>query len=489
MIVSMKDLLIRKVIEWADRNQVLLPGTAVVAGVSGGADSVCLLHVLRALSERRSFTVIAVHINHMLRGAESEDDEIFVKELCEKWQVPLRVFRQDVAALAEKMGWTVEEAGRKVRYECFHRVLEEAGAQYAAVAHHSGDQAETVFLHLLRGSGLDGLCGMEEISRWVLRPFLNIGKDEILAHIAENGLKYRTDSSNEDNAYARNAIRNELFPLIQKKTRFPVSEALLRTARLLRQDRDYLRQTALRHYRELLVLRDEAMVVLDRQGINALHPSMAARCVRLAWEELKGSILGLEEKHIEAVLHLSGKKDSGKAIDLPGSVRCLAEYGRLVFTANWQKTEAHSFDVPLPVPGEIELPEQGIKILSRLYTREEYAARFGEPVKPKETSPEQIFDYGRINRGINIRTRRQGDIFFPYRSPGSKKLKDFFIDEKIPRQQRENIPLLAVDKNIIWVLGHRTAENYSIGEETQVILRVRVEPLKPGEQAPVNREI
>lgn len=471
----MKALLVQKVAEWADRNYVLLPETTVVAGVSGGADSVCLLHVLLELSKHRSFSVFAVHINHMLRGAESDEDEAFVTELCSRWQVPLRVFRQDVAALSEKNGCSVEEAGRKVRYECFYQVLQETGARYAAVAHHRGDQAETVFLHLLRGSGLEGLCGMEDISQWVIRPFLEVGKDEILNHLAENNLQYRNDSSNQDNAYTRNVIRNELLPFIEKQTGFPVSEALLRAARLLRQDRDYLHQMALRHYQELLIPCEDGMIIFNRRGLNVLHPSMATRCIRMAWEQLKGSLLGLEEKHITAVLGLSQKKASGKTIDLPGGVRCLAEYDRLVLLSRKQSQEENFIDQSLPVPGTVELG--GIRIITRLYTRDEYTASFGNPEKPGETSPEQIFDYGRINKGINIRTRQDGDIFFPYRSPGSKKLKEFFIDEKIPRQQRENIPLLAVGKNILWVMGLRTAENFCIRDTTEVILSVRAVPL------------
>lgn len=471
----MKALLVQKVAEWADRNHVLLPDTTIVAGVSGGADSVCLLHVLLGLSKYRSFSVFAVHINHMLRGAESDEDEAFVTELCSRWQVPLRVFRQDVAALSEKNSCSVEEAGRKVRYECFYQVLQETGARYAAVAHHRGDQAETVFLHLLRGSGLEGLCGMEDISQWVIRPFLEVGKDEILNHLAENALQYRNDSSNQDNAYTRNVIRNELLPLIEKQTGFPVSEALLRAARLLRQDRDYLHKMALHHYQELLIPCENGMILLNRRGLNVLHPSMATRCIRLAWEQLKGSLLGLEEKHITAVLGLSQKKASGKTVDLPGGIRCFTEYDRLVFSSRPQKPEACPFDLSLPVPGTVELG--GFRIITRLYTRDEYTASFGKLEKPRETSLEQIFDYGRINKGINIRTRKAGDIFFPYRSSGSKKLKEYFIDEKIPRQQRENIPLLAVGKNILWVVGFRTAENFSIGEKTEVILSVRAVPM------------
>lgn len=470
--------LFKKIANWADRKKVLLPETAVVAGVSGGADSVCLLHILLGLARLRSFSVFAVHINHMLRGGESDEDESFVRGLCTQWQVPLRVFRKDVRSFAREKGCSVEEAGRLLRYECFHRVMDETGAQHVAVAHHRDDQAETVFFHLLRGSGLEGLCGMEDVSQQVLRPLLETGRDEIQAYINQNGLVYRTDSSNQDNAYARNAIRNELFPLIQQKTGFPVTASLLRTARLLRADRDFLQQMAALRYKESVVMKDRNTVAFQRKNLHGLHPAMAGRCIRMAWEEITGSAAGLEEKHVAAVLGMSGKKTSGLTLQLPKGVLAAIEYDRLLLTSDNREFGNSPFQVPLNVPGMIELPERGLLIYTALYDRREYEKVFKGLEKPKETSLHQIFDYGKINKGINIRNRRDGDLFYPYRSPGSKKLKEYFIDEKIPRGKRENIPLLAIDNNILWVMGFRTSEKYKVDDASEVILSVRAAAMK-----------
>lgn len=473
----MKELLLERIAAWADRKQVLLPGTTVVAGVSGGADSVCLLHVLQSLARLRSFSIFAVHVNHLLRGSESDEDESFVRGLCAQWQVPLQVFREDVRAVAKEKGCSVEQAGRLVRYNCFHRVMKEVGAEYVAVAHHRDDQAETVFFHLLRGSGLEGLCGMEDSSRGVLRPFLDTGRDEIMTHIAQNGLVYRTDSSNQDNSYIRNAIRNELFPLIQKRTGFPVTSSLIRTARLLRTDRDYLQQMAVQHYEKLVISKDKNAIALARESLNQLHSAMAGRCIRMAWEEITGSITGIEEKHVSALLRLSGDKTTGRMLHLPGGICGTVEYDRLLLVSRGEKQKSMPFQVPLPLPGTAKLMQQGILVHTTLYDRDDYVKAFGVLDKPGETSLQQIFDYGKINKGINIRSRCNGDIFYPYHSPGSKKLKEFFIDEKIPREKRENIPLLAVDNNIIWVMGFRTSEKYRVDHATRVILSVRVTPL------------
>jgi tRNA(Ile)-lysidine synthase len=471
----MEEPLLKKIADWADRKQVLMPGTAVVAGISGGADSVCLLHILLSLARLRSFSIFAVHINHMLRGSESDGDESFVRGLCAKWQVPLQAYREDVGSFAAENGRSVEEAGRMVRYERFRKVMKETGAQYVAVAHHKDDQAETVFFHLLRGSGLEGLCGMEDVSQWLLRPLLETGRDEIQAYMNRNGLACRTDSSNQDNAYTRNVIRNELFPLIQQKTGFPVATSLLRTARLLRSDRDFLQQMAAAQYERLLLPKENNAVALRREALCGLHPAMAGRCIRMAWKEVTGSVAGLEEKHIAAVLELSGRKASGQSLQLPKGVFATIEYERLLLAENGRETEGSPFQVPLNVPGMTELPERGLLLYAALHDREEYEKAFNGFQKPKETSLCQIFDYGKINKGINIRNRRNGDIFFPYRSPGSKKLKEYLIDEKIPRAKRENIPLLAVDNNIIWVMGFRTSEKYKVDEASKVILSVRAE--------------
>ncbi|NLN65786.1 MAG: tRNA lysidine(34) synthetase TilS [Clostridiaceae bacterium] len=476
--------LLERIDLWADKKHVLLPDTSVVVGVSGGADSVCLLHVLRSLSKTRSFSVFAVHINHMLRGTESNDDESFVRDLCSCWQIPLQVFREDVGAFSKERGCSVEEAGRIIRYNHFRHVMEEVGASYIAVAHHEADQAETVFLHLLRGSGIEGLCGMEEVSCNIIRPFLGISQREIEAYIQKNHLQYRTDSSNQDNSYIRNTVRNELFPLIQAKTGYPVAASLIRASRLLKTDRDYLCQAADKHYHALVVERDKNTVAFKRQSFNALHPSMAGRCIRMAWEEITGSMAGLEEKHIAAVMKLSDRKGSGKSIAFPKGIRAVVEYERLLITRK-RREENTSFFFPVCIPSSVELHDLGVCIDMSLHSTDDYKSCFGSIEKPEERKLHQIFDYDKIREGINkaemrhnaslvIRNRLPGDIFFPFNSPGSKKLKEFFIDQKIPRNERERIPLLAVNNDIIWVIGLRTAENYCVCENTGTVLSVRV---------------
>ena len=470
---QMNDKLLEEVNLWAEKYDVLKPGTVVVVGVSGGADSVCLLDILHKLSSIKAFSVVAVHVNHMLRGEESDGDECFVRSLCENYGIPLEVFREDVAAFADDSNCSIEEAGRLIRYKDMKKVMEEYGAAHIAVAHHRDDQAETVFLNLLRGAGLDGLCGMSDIKDRIIRPLLNVSKSEIEAYIKRNRLSYRTDSSNYENTYLRNVIRNVIFPEIKLQTGTDISMSLLRMQTLLNADRDFLNQYAEEKFKDLLVSEDRSRVVLKRSGITGLHPAIAGRIIRIAWERVTGSLQGLESVHVDMVLHVV-KTGGNKLSELPKGIRVIAEYDNVEIISGIAREKEETFSLKLSVPSTIELPVYKMKIETRLFTRNEYIKAFGEIVKSKENSLTQLFDYGRIKEGIYIRNRMPGDVFFPYNSNGKKKLKDFFIDQKIPTYIRGSIPLMADGKNIIWVIGFRTAENYKVSDSTESILYVNI---------------
>lgn len=469
----MNDKLLDKVDLWADKYGVLKSGTIVVVGVSGGSDSVCLLHILYTLSKKRNFSVFAVHVNHMLRGEESDGDELFVRNLCAEYGIPLKVYRENVAAFAKENNCSVEEAGRLIRYKRLNEVLNEAGASHIAVAHHMYDQAETVFMNLLRGAGMDGLCGMSDINGKIIRPLLNVSKNEIKSYINRNGLSYRTDSSNYENTYLRNAIRNVIFPEISRETGINIASSLVRMQKLLMADRDFLNQYAEKKFKDLLTFAEDRKVVLKRYELGKLHPAVAGRVVRIAWEKITGSLKGLESVHVNNVLDIVSK-DGNRTVDLPKGVKAETEYDNLEIATSAFKERTENFSVGLSVPSVVGLPRNKIRIETRLYTRAEFINEFGDLKKAKENSLTQIFDYAKIKEGIFIRSRLPGDIFYPYNSRGRKKLKDFFIDEKIPKNIRESIPLLAEGGNIIWVVGFRTAENYKVTDSTEMILYVNI---------------
>lgn len=469
----MMDELVKKVSLWAEENKVLKTGAIVIVGVSGGTDSVCLLHVLRQLAKDRSYSITAVHVNHMLRGNEADGDESFVSGLCKEWDIPIRVFKEDVKALSKKKGISIEDAGRLVRYNSFQRVLIEADASHIVVAHHAQDQAETIFLNLLRGSGIDGLCGMEQILGHVIRPFLTTGKNEIYDYIDRNKLRYRTDSSNLDNSYARNTVRNSIFPYVKKETGISIVPQILRASQLLKADKDYLNQMALGHFGSIKISEEHEIIILNRKAFSDLHPAMSGRVLRIAWERITGSIKGFEAKHAEVVLEIARRKTSGKSTDMPGGVKVKTDYNHLIISKKAENVVL-PFNVNLHIPCEEKSVNDKFVIAAMVYSKDEYIEAFGSIAKKEEKSLVQLFDYNKINEGINIRSRLPGDVFFPFGSPGKKKLKDFFIDKRISRTKRDEIPLLTCGRKIIWIIGMRTAEDYKINENTKTILYVKI---------------
>ncbi len=473
----MKDSLMKKVNMWAKENLVLQPETTIVAGVSGGADSVCLLHILNCMRLENQFSIIAVHVNHMLRSGESLQDESFVENLCTEWGIPIKIYRKDVRIFSQKNGYSIEEAGRILRYECLHQTLVEENARYIAVAHHILDQSETIFINLLRGSGLDGLCGMEEVRGNIIRPLLATGKDEIEDYLKRNRLCYRTDSSNLDNSYVRNTLRNRLFPQIQQETGFSVISSLLRTSRLLKTDRDYLNALANEKYNTVVISEEKDMVILNRSEFAGLNAAISGRIIRMAWSRVTGSRKGIEAKHVDSVLALASKEGTGKTLEFPQGIKLYIEYNHLILSKQRTEQAENPVCINLSVPSDIEFLDGKICVRACLYTRNEYEKAFGKIEKPKETGCIQLFDYNKVLEGINIRNRQPGDIFFPYHSPGRKKLKNFFIDEKIPRQRRNDILLVAEDRNILWVVGYRTADGYKITKSTNTILYIEISGL------------
>lgn len=474
---QMNDKLLEKVNQWAEKNGVLKPGNTVVAGVSGGADSVCLLDILHKLSNKRAFSLVAVHVNHMLRGKESDEDEHFVIGLCDKYGIPLKVFKEDVAAFADNNNYSIEEAGRLIRYERLMEVLDKKSAAHIAVAHHRDDQAETVFLNLLRGAGLDGLCGMSDIKDKIIRPLLMVSKSEIEAYIKRNGLFYRIDSSNFENNYLRNTVRNVIFPEIKRRTGTDISASLLRMQRVLKTDRDFLNQYAEDKFKDILISEDDKRVVLKRNELSELHQAIAGRIIRIALERIAGSLKGFESVHADMALSLVSR-DGNRTAELPKGITVTAEYDRVEFSYKTDRKKDEPFSFRLSVPSVVELPANRMRIETWLISRDEYIEKFGKIEKAKENSLTQLFDYGKIKEGIYIRSRMPGDVFFPYNSGGKKKLKDFFIDQKIPKNMRESIPLLADGKNVIWVIGYRTADNYKISDSTETILYINIRKQK-----------
>ncbi len=467
----------QKVLGTIRNHHLIGQGEAVVVGVSGGPDSVCLLHVLRAISDVLDIRVHAIHINHMLRAEEADADEASVKELCRELDVPLSIERVNIAEMAEKAGMSLEEAGREARYREFAAYAAEVGASGIAVAHNRNDQAETVMMHIIRGSGTAGLAGMEFRRGAVIRPLLDISRKEIEQYCQAAGLHPRIDSSNLKSDFTRNRVRLELFPYINEHFGTDIVESLCRLSGHAADDSSYLEQCAAELYLSCIDPKGDAVsgetgkwVFLSLKKLKDLPPAMLVRVLKRAVCEVMGNASGIGSVHYETLAGLVSNGRTGRKAELPKGLRAAVSYGGLELFAGKRLAAkpADSFDVSLAVPGTTFVPELQASVSTFLETAENV-----------DNGPDlgynalvQFFDYDRLRMGINIRNRRDGDVFKPFRSNGTKKLKEFFIDRKIPREQRDAIPLVCAGSEVVWVVGYKISDKFKVTENTKSVLKM-----------------
>lgn len=431
--------------------------TKITVGVSGGADSVALLHLLWKQSVENHWDLQAVHVNHGLRGAEADRDEAFVKDLCEVWYIPCHIFSFDVVAEAKKRGLGEEETGRQLRYESFGAVAEDG---IIAVAHNQNDQAETILMRLCRGTGLKGLGGIRPKRGNIVRPLLHCSRAEIEAYCQREGLAYCTDSTNEKNIYTRNQMRNEILP--QLEGMYPkATEHMAECCQRLAEEEDFLQAMAEEKCAECLLSREDGKITLNRVQLAEESPVLVRRVISGVLAQL-GQTKDLSAVHLDGVLGLL-HQESGKSINLPKGIVASVVYDTLVFSQNMERISG-GFAYELEENGSIFVPEGDFFVKTKVFSEkiEENAADIYT----------KIFDYDTIKDTLFCRTRQAGDCLkFPY---GTKKLKDFFIDTKTPKEQREQTPLIAFDKEVIWMVGGCVLEAYLPRENTKRFLQIEI---------------
>ncbi len=456
----------KKVQMMLKENHMFPKGAEIVVGISGGADSVALLHILNGWREREGWTLTAVHVHHGLRGAAADEDQAFVERLCADWGVPCKIYRYDVAAEAKKRGRGEEETGRHLRYAAFRETAGERG--YIAVAHHQNDQAETLLMRLCRGTGLNGLTGMRPVRGNICRPLLACSRAEIERYCLAEGLAFREDESNREVKYIRNKLRHEVLPLMEEINPRAVVH-IARTAALLADDEEYLEQQAAALFAALERPACKEAVSLEREGLLRAHPAMRRRVLRLAM----GRFVSADVSHVQiAALEELLQKPTGKSRCFLQGIRAENSYGMLLLSKAAAE-RASSFCYALPQEGEIFIPEIGATVSICLRVEKN-----GEICGSGCTN---VFDYdkilGRISgregtEGLTCRTRRAGDSI--RLKNGRKKIKDLWIDEKIPREQREAWPLVAAGEEILWVPGLRASAGFLADGQTTRFLQIRI---------------
>jgi tRNA(Ile)-lysidine synthase len=460
-------ILIDKVLSTIKEYSMFQKGDKVIVAVSGGPDSMCLLHILYSLKEEFSLTLYAAHVNHCLRGEEADKDEDYVNDFCKGLGIECFSKRVDIKKLAEERGLSSESAGREARYEFFGELLKNLEAQKIALAHNLNDQAETVLMRIIRGTGMEGMVGIKPVRGNIfVRPIINIKRESIEKYCGDNNLKPRIDKTNLENIYARNKIRLELIPYIKENFNSDIIMALNRLSETITKDNDYLEAITCEKYKSYCDNKPDK-VIIYKEAFNE-HEAILTRLIRLALANVKGNLNNIEKVHIYDLIELQ-KSGTGKRINLPGNLDAFNNYNNIELYIN-------------KVQGNIE--EKGEYILNINHIN--YISAFNSEVSLRLISSEEsisfkdkelvkYFDYDKVIGNITIRYRRNGDRFTPFGMRGSKKLKDFFMDLKIPQEERDRIPLVCFDDDIAWIVGYRISDNYKVNKHTKNILEIKFE--------------
>ncbi|HBG07328.1 MAG: tRNA lysidine(34) synthetase TilS [Geobacteraceae bacterium GWC2_58_44] len=442
-------------------------GETVVVAVSGGADSVALLDILARLGDLALRLVVA-HLNHGLRGRASDGDEEFVSGRAAQYGLPFVLQRTDVKALAASSRLSLEDAGRRARYAFFARVAKEHGATSIALAHHLDDQAETVLIRLLRGAGASGLSAMGSGCRGILkRPLLQVSRSELEHYLKGRGLSYRTDATNADTAILRNSIRHELIPFLRKYNP-KVSERLAATAEILACDEELLEQLTETAYARLARSGPSA-IVLEIEALARERRGLRLRLYRRALLELRGDLRHIGLAHLEAIDRLTASERPNSRLKLPGECHVSRSYGRLSFAAS-EVAPDPGWELAVEGEGSYPLPGGGRLLVQRLPRPLELdpGSRRVAYLNP-EKAP-----FPWLLRGF-----APGDRFTPLGMSGAQKVKDLFINEKIPHNERGRVPLLVSCGRIICVLGVRMGDHARLTAATGAALRVEILDITP----------
>jgi tRNA(Ile)-lysidine synthase len=441
-------------------------GDMVLAGVSGGPDSVCLLHLLWVFKDQLGVDIAVAHLDHMFRGKESEEDARFVEDLCRKWGITFYCERADVPAYIEKTGLSPEDAARRVRYAFFERARLKTGARKVALGHNRNDHEETVLMNILRGSGLEGLVGIEPVRDFYIRPLLEIPREEIELYLKEEGIPYRIDRTNLTTDYFRNRIRLELIPLIEEKYCGHFGASLRRLSDIARQDLSYLEEETGRAWEEA-ARQEQGKVFIDIKKFSSLHEALKRRIIRKSVECLVGDVRDFEHRHTVMLVQFIEKSPTGTVVDLPKGLKGRKIYEHFcIFRGEEERIPDYCYD--LPVPGRVFIKEAGVAI--------EAEVRSGTGREIIKTNPliAQL-DYDKIKGNLTVRNRRPGDRFKPLGAGGFKKLQDFFTDEKVPGKERDKVPVVTDNGRIVWVAGMRIDDRFKITSATARVLLLKLE--------------
>ena len=466
----------KKVFSYIEKHHMLKAGDRVIAGISGGADSVCLLFVLLEWAKRKPLELSVVHVNHGIRP-DADKDATYVEKLCRENGLKFYLYYEDVPALAAKEKCSLEEAGRKVRYQAFEAA---ADACKIAVAHNANDCSETMLFHLFRGSGLRGLGSIRPVRDNIIRPILCLDRSEIEEYLRLRNISYCTDDTNASDDYTRNRIRHHILPYAEEHIVKGSASHIARTAELLAETEDYLEEQTKAALRTCLwqpaVTRDKHpfQYTLCVPSLLSQHPLMQKRILHLVVKSLSPGQKDISFGHVADLLDLF-TGDGNRSVDLPFGIRGRREYDRVIVDIVNEREKGRNLQ-----PSGNEQTQPKGEFLFAEFSMEGFLEKFQKnPWEVSENECTKWLDYDKIKQSLESRTRKTGDYFTIKNSSGNivrKSLKDYMIDRKIPKEQRDKLSLLAEGSHVVWLVGHRISEYYKISADTKHILQVQYVP-------------
>jgi tRNA(Ile)-lysidine synthase len=471
--------LLRIVEETVTVHGMLKEKDSVVIGVSGGPDSVALLHVLRALTERFSLKLGIAHLNHCLRQNDSDKEAAFVETLSDRLGLPFHIDKEDVHEYKIKNRLSLEEAARRVRYTFLNRVAETNRYNKIALGHHSDDNAELVLMNLFRGSGPLGLSGIPPVRDGkIIRPLIKASRSEIIDFLNQNRLEYVSDASNRDTRYLRNRVRHKLIPLLKTAYNPKISETLNQLASIMLSEEEWIEDVIHPLFEKSVLNVQDDRITFSVSMLDPLHTAAQRRILRKAISRIKGDLRRISFVNIDAVQRLLEKGPAYGRLDLPDRIR-IRRRGDVLLISR-EKSTLRNLDVesghPKPFVFEYKIAKPESIIIKEIGAHLEFTEMSTETM-PDYCSAGRytgFFDQDTLSFPMVVRNYRPGDIFRPMGMDGMQKLKKFFIDKKVPRNERIKCPILLSRGKIIWVVGHRADESVKMTPSTRNVLKVEL---------------
>jgi tRNA(Ile)-lysidine synthase len=465
--------LFQKVKKTIEKYFMLSGRERVLIALSGGPDSVCLLYILKNLNEGIRLDLHALYVNHGLRPEEAVREIEFCKNLCAMLNLPFLTKCIDVKFYAKEKKLNIQEAARELRYRVFEETARELDAQKIALGHTADDQAETLLMRLLRGTGPAGLSGIPPVRGKFIRPLIEAQRKEIEQYLGEERVDFIVDSSNLKRDYLRNEIRLSLMPRI-KEINPNIIDTLSRTASIFREEERYFEILVAKALMKLMSRKTNSRIELFLSPLAAMEKIILRRTLRKAIGETTG-LRGINFIHIEDIIELVRRGKAGDRLYLPHGIRAIKDYSTLILTSDPPvKLDTYTMEVP----GEMVLKEAGSLIRATIQESQELEEKDLTSTLESRLSTTAVFDADRLIFPLAVRPRKEGDFFYPLGFGKKKKIQDFFVDEKVPRDERDAVPLVVSGEDIIWVVGYRGDERFKVTDETKRVLRLEVKKLK-----------